>query len=73
MSFSTSDSSTIPMQRKRTISKCVIENGDPLAVRKKAREQGPSALATSQAVPAPPGANKPGQVCLKPSDNVNIS
>ena len=76
MSFSTSDSSTIPMWCKHTISKHVIENGDPLAVRKKAREaarQGPSALVTSQAVPAPPGANKPGQVCLKLSDNVNIS
>ena len=76
MSFSTSDSSTIPMRRKHTISECVIENGDPLAIRKKAHEaarQGPSALVTSQAVPAPPGASKPGQVCLKPSDNVNIS
>jgi len=74
MSFSTSNSSTVPMRRKRTVSEHVTENGDPLAVRKKAREaakQGASASVTSQAVPAPPGINKPSQVSLELSDNVN--
>jgi hypothetical protein len=67
MSFSTSDSSAVPMRRKHTISERVMENGDPLAIRKKAREavkQGASASVTSQAVPAPPGINKPSQVSL---------
>jgi hypothetical protein len=67
MSFSTSDSSAIPMRRKRTVSERVTENGDPLAVRKKAREaakQGASAPVTSQAVSVPPGINKPSQVSL---------
>ncbi len=76
MSFSTSNSSTIPTRRKHTISEHVTENGDPLAIRKKARDaakQGASASVTSQAVPAPLGVNKPSQVSLKLSDNVNIS
>ena len=50
MSFSTLDSSTIPMQRKRTVSERITENGDPLVVRKKARDaakQGASASVTS--------------------------
>ena len=52
---------------KRTVSEHVIENGDPLAIRKKAHEaakQGASASVTSQAVPAPPGINKTSQVSL---------
>ena len=43
------------MRRKRTISERVTENGDPLAVRKKAREaakQGASASANFPATPA---------------------
>jgi len=49
MSFSISDSSTIPVQHKRTVSKRVIENGNPLVICKKACEiakHGASALAT---------------------------
>jgi len=68
------------MRRKRVISERVIENGDPLAVRKRAREaakQGVtvSASATSQAVPAsaPTGVNKPSQVRFELSDNIDIS
>jgi hypothetical protein len=38
MSFSTNDSSTIPMRHKRTISKRVINNGDPLVANKRARD-----------------------------------
>jgi hypothetical protein len=50
MSFSMSDS-TIPMRRKRTTSERVTGNGDPLVVRKKAREaakQGASTSVTSE-------------------------
>jgi len=36
MSFS--ESSTVPKRRKRTITERVTDNGDPLVVRKKARE-----------------------------------
>ena len=36
MSFS--EASTVPMRRKRTVSERVTDNGDPLVVRKKARE-----------------------------------
>ena len=36
MSFS--EPSTVPMRRKRTDSERVTNNGDPLVVRKKARE-----------------------------------
>jgi hypothetical protein len=47
-----SNSSTIPMRRKRTISERVTDNGDPLVIRKKAREaakQGASASVAFQA------------------------
>ena len=36
MSFS--EASTVPTRRKRTVSERVTDNGDPLVVRKKARE-----------------------------------
>ena len=36
MSFS--EASTVPTRRKRTVSERVTNNGDPLVVRKKARE-----------------------------------
>ena len=49
--MSTSDSSTIPMRRKRTISERVTENGDPLVVRKKAREAAKQGASASVAVP----------------------
>jgi len=56
------------MQHKHVISECVTENGDPLAIRKrahKAAKQGASASVTSEAVPIPTDVNKPSQVSLK--------
>ena len=32
--MSVSDSSTFAMRRKRTLSECAIENGDPLVIKK---------------------------------------
>jgi hypothetical protein len=54
---------SVPMRRKHTLSECVTENGDPLAVRKKAceAEKRGSSASASQAVPAP-HVNKTGQV-----------
>ena len=49
-----SDSSTIPMWHKCTISEHVTEKNDPFAVRKKARE-------AAKQVPVAPGANKPSR------------
>jgi len=62
MSFS---ADSLAMRRKRTVSERVTENGDPLVIRKKAREAaktGPSIPVASQAVTAPPGINQPSQV-----------
>jgi hypothetical protein len=62
MSFS---ADSLAIQRKRTVSERVTENGDPLVIRKKAREAaktGPSIPVASQAVAAPPGVNQPSQV-----------
>jgi hypothetical protein len=62
MSFS---ADSLAMRRKRTVSERVTENGDPLVIRKKAREAaktGPSIPIASQAVTAPPGVNQPSQV-----------
>ena len=36
--MSSSEPSTVPTRRKHTISERVTDNGDPLVVRKKARE-----------------------------------
>ena len=36
--MSVSDSSTFAMRRKRTLSERATENGDPLVIKKKARE-----------------------------------
>jgi hypothetical protein len=47
MSFS--ESSAAPTRRKRTMTECVTENGDPLAVRKKAREAAKNDSGTSLA------------------------
>jgi len=52
------------MRRKRTVSERVTENGDPLVIKKKAREAakaGGSIPVASQAVTAP-GVNQPSQV-----------
>jgi hypothetical protein len=52
MSFSTSDSSSnLPPGRKRTVSQRITENGDPLVVKKKAREALKQQTSTS-AIPA---------------------
>jgi hypothetical protein len=47
MSFS--ESSAAPTRRKRTMTERVTENGDPLAVRKKAREAAKNDSGTSLA------------------------
>lgn len=54
MSFSISNSATVPAWHKCTISEHVIENGDPLVICKKAckvAKHGASASATLEAVP----------------------
>ena len=48
MSFS--ESSAAPTRRKRTMTERVTENGDPLAVRKKAREAAKTSLAPSKKI-----------------------
>jgi hypothetical protein len=71
MSFLASDSSTIPMRRKRTVSERVTENGDPLVVRKKAREaakQGASASVAFQKKAVSTSATKQVQVRLHLKD-----
>ena len=45
MSFS----STVPMRRKRTITERITQNGDPLVVKKKAREAAKEALTAGEA------------------------
>lgn len=57
MSFS--GSSTLPARRKRTVSECVIENGDPLVIKKKAREAAEQASSL-----APSTTKKTTQVCF---------
>jgi hypothetical protein len=59
MSFS---ADSLTMRRKRTVSECVTENGDPLVVRKKAREAAKQGPVASQAFATPPGVNQPSQV-----------
>ena len=48
LEMSSSESSTIPMRRKRTISERVTDNGDPLVVRKKAGEAAEQAKKITQ-------------------------
>lgn len=57
MSFS--GSSTLPARRKRTVSERVIENGDPLVIKKKAREAAEQASSL-----APSTTKKTTQVCF---------
>jgi hypothetical protein len=67
MSFSTPDSSTTPMRRKRTVSERITENGDPLVVRKKARDaakQGASSSAFVTSKPSTASSTKRNQVRL---------
>ena len=58
MSFSAFDSLSLDIPstgRKRTVSQCVIQNGDPLVVKKKAREALKPQTSTSlsaQSIPA---------------------
>jgi len=59
MSFSASNSLSLDipsMGRKRTVSQCIIQNSDPLVVKKKAREASKPQTMTSssaQSIPVP--------------------
>jgi len=70
MSFSASDSLNLPPTGcKRTVSQRVIQNGDPLVAKKKAREaskQQPSASLRAQSIPVQPATKSAGSAVTKP-------